>query len=79
MSVVIQTSVHVNEEHLDRGNMGRTGSEKAESLEGGTRRGVPGWPEVDQKNMQGTVKALPNREEITMPIQEQRIVELYST
>ncbi len=49
-----------------------------ESLEGVTRRGVPSWLELDKGNFQGTVKAMPNREEITMPIHEQLIVELYS-
>jgi small subunit ribosomal protein S4 len=50
----------------------------ADNLEGAVRRGVPSWLELDQTKFQGTVKALPNREEITMPIQEQLIVELYS-
>ena len=49
-----------------------------DNLEGAARRGVPSWLELDAANFQGTVKALPNREEITMPIQEQLIVELYS-
>ncbi len=49
-----------------------------DNIEGAARRGVPSWLELDQKNFQGTVKAMPNREEITMPIQEQLIVELYS-
>ena len=46
-----------------------------EALEG---RSVPQWLEVDKDNFQGTVKALPVREDITLPIQEQLIVELYS-
>ena len=50
----------------------------ADNLEGVARRGVPSWLELDASNFQGTVKALPNREEVTMPIQEQLIVELYS-
>lgn len=49
-----------------------------DNLEGAARRGVPSWLELDQGNFRGTVKALPNREEITLPIQEQLIVELYS-
>jgi small subunit ribosomal protein S4 len=49
-----------------------------ENLEGVARRGVPSWLELDKGNFQGTVKAMPNRDEITMPIQEQLIVELYS-
>ena len=49
-----------------------------ENLEGVARRGIPSWLELDKGNFQGTVKAMPNREEITMPIHEQLIVELYS-
>jgi len=49
-----------------------------ESLEAVVRRGVPSWLELDKDNYKGTVKALPGRQEITMPIQEQLIVELYS-
>lgn len=42
------------------------------------RRGLPAWLEVDAKTMKGTVKALPAREDVTFPINEQLIVELYS-
>jgi small subunit ribosomal protein S4 len=49
-----------------------------ENLEGVARRGVPSWLELNKGNFQGTVKAMPNRDEITMPINEQLIVELYS-
>lgn len=49
-----------------------------DSLEAVARRGVPNWLELDPKNYTGKVKALPDRQEITMPIQEQLIVELYS-
>lgn len=49
-----------------------------ESLEAVARRGVPTWIELDKDNFKATVKALPQREELTMPIQEQLIVELYS-
>ena len=49
-----------------------------DNLEGAVRRGLPSWLELDQSKFQGTVKALPNRDEITMPIQEQLIGELYS-
>ncbi len=41
-------------------------------------RGVPPWLELDADRFQGSVKQLPNREDIAMPIQEQLIVELYS-
>ena len=50
----------------------------ADNLQGVARRGVPSWLELDAKAFKGTVKALPNRDEITLPIQEQLIVELYS-
>jgi small subunit ribosomal protein S4 len=49
-----------------------------ENLEAVARRGVPSWVELDKDNYKATIKALPNREEITMPIKEQLIVELYS-
>ena len=39
---------------------------------------IPAWLEVDQENLQGTVKALPTREEIDVPVDEMLIVELYS-
>ncbi|MGD8984402.1 MAG: 30S ribosomal protein S4 [Desulfobacteraceae bacterium] len=60
----------------------REGSQKvpafSEALETVVRRGIPEWMEVDKEKFRGTLKALPNREELTMPIQEQLIVELYS-
>ncbi len=49
-----------------------------ENIEAVVRRGVPTWLELDKDNYKATVKALPNREELTLPIQEQLIVELYS-
>ncbi len=49
-----------------------------ESLEGVARRGVPQWLELEKDQMKGSVKGLPNREEITIPIQEKLIVELFS-
>ena len=42
------------------------------------RRGIPGWMEVEKEAFKGMMKGLPNREDLTMPIQEQLIVELYS-
>lgn len=42
------------------------------------RRGVPQWLELDKDNMKARVVNLPVREDITLPIQEQLIVELYS-
>lgn len=49
-----------------------------EALEGVARRGIPQWLELDKDQMKASVKALPTREEITIPIQEKLIVELYS-
>ncbi len=49
-----------------------------DNLQGAVRRGVPSWLELDAAAFKGVVKAMPNRDEITMPIQEQLIVELYS-
>lgn len=49
-----------------------------DNLESVARRGVPSWLELDKANFQGTVKSAPARQEMTMPIQEQLIVELYS-
>jgi len=49
-----------------------------DSMETVARRGVPQWLELDKENFTGVVKMLPAREDITMPIQEQLVVELYS-
>ena len=50
----------------------------AEAMEAVARRGIPQWLEVEKDKFKGTVKAYPSRDELTMPIQEQLIVELYS-
>ena len=39
---------------------------------------VPEWLDVDAENLKGTVKELPNREMIDVPVDEMLIVELYS-
>lgn len=49
-----------------------------ESMEAVARRGVPQWLELDKTHFSGTIKALPVRDDLTMPMQEQLIVELYS-
>ena len=41
-------------------------------------RMVPAWLEVDQEALKGTVKELPTRDEIDVPVNEMLIVELYS-
>jgi len=49
-----------------------------DSLDSVVRRGIPQWLELDKDAFKGVLKSLPVREDITMPIQEQLIVELYS-
>ncbi len=49
-----------------------------EAMETVARRGVPQWIEVDKKNFRALVKMIPAREELTMPVNEQLVVELYS-
>jgi small subunit ribosomal protein S4 len=46
-----------------------------DALEG---RSVPQWLEIDKDEKVGTIKQLPVREDITLPIDEQLIVEMYS-
>ncbi len=41
-------------------------------------RMVPAWIDCDQENLKATVKQLPSREEIDVPVNEMLIVELYS-
>ena len=48
------------------------------AMEGAQRRGVPDWAEVDREAVSGRIKILPARGDITMPINEKLIVELYS-
>ncbi len=49
-----------------------------EAVETAKQRGVPAWLEIDVEKFEGKVIALPKRDEITMPMNEQLIVELYS-
>jgi len=39
---------------------------------------APNWIEIDRENLKGRVTALPKREDILLPVNEQLIVELYS-
>jgi small subunit ribosomal protein S4 len=48
------------------------------AMEGAQRRGVPDWAEVDRDVVSGRIKILPSRSDVTMPINEKLIVELYS-
>jgi small subunit ribosomal protein S4 len=50
----------------------------AGALEALETRSIPEWLEIDKEAFAGKVRQDPSREDITMPIQEQLIVELYS-
>ncbi|NLN42365.1 MAG: 30S ribosomal protein S4 [Clostridiales bacterium] len=52
--------------------------EHFKALREGTDRVVVPWLQVDYEKLEGTVSALPTREDIDVPIQEHLIVELYS-
>jgi len=49
-----------------------------EAMETVARRGMPHWLELDKENFKASLKMLPVREDLTMPVQEQLVVELYS-
>jgi small subunit ribosomal protein S4 len=49
-----------------------------DALEAVARRGLPAWIDLAKEEAQGKIIMLPTREDITMPIQEHLIVELYS-
>jgi small subunit ribosomal protein S4 len=49
-----------------------------DALEAAARRGCPPWLELEKEAAKGRVSMFPTREDITMPIQEHLIVELYS-
>ncbi len=48
------------------------------ALEGMRGKSLPQWLAFDEDNKQGLIQSLPSREDVTLPIQEQLIVELYS-
>jgi small subunit ribosomal protein S4 len=48
------------------------------ALESVVKKGIPSWLELDQETMKGKMTVLPSREDITLPIKEQLIVEYYS-
>jgi small subunit ribosomal protein S4 len=49
-----------------------------EALAAVDRRGVPQWITLDKENFRGAINQLPSREDVTLPIREQLIIELYS-
>jgi small subunit ribosomal protein S4 len=50
----------------------------SDSVEAVVRRGIPQWLELEKEKHRGVVTGFPVREDLTMPIQEQLVVELYS-
>lgn len=48
------------------------------ALEAVDSRGIPDWLELDKGAFKGIVRALPAKEQITLPVNEQMVVELYS-
>ncbi len=48
------------------------------ALEGAKKRRVPSWLELDAANFKGTVRSLPSKDEMAIPVQEQLVVALYS-
>ena len=56
----------------------KTAQRYKDILEVTAGRMVPAWIEADQENLRGTVKELPTRDEIDVPVNEMLIVELYS-
>ena len=53
-------------------------TEIAGALEGAKKRRVPAWLEMDAGNFKATVRTLPSKEEMAIPVQEQLVVALYS-
>jgi len=49
-----------------------------ESMDLAQRRGVADWLEMNPETFTGTIKMLPTRADLTMPINEKLVVELYS-
>jgi small subunit ribosomal protein S4 len=60
------------------GEKSRTVGRIVEALGAVERRGVPRWIELDKDAFKGVVKTMPARDDVTLPIREQLIVELYS-
>jgi len=48
------------------------------SLTAAEGRGTPQWLELDKANFKGRVKSMPTKEDLTVPVNEQLVVELYS-
>ena len=51
---------------------------RAQAREFAAHQPVPHWMELDRENLKGRLLAVPKRDEINLPLNEQLIVELYS-
>lgn len=89
--LVIHGHVLVNGKRIDRPSLAtklndkisiHEGSKKVAriqlSMDSVERRGIPSWLELQKDQFLGVVKGVPTRAELTMPMQEQLVVELYS-
>jgi small subunit ribosomal protein S4 len=56
----------------------RTKKVIVEAIEMAQRRGVPPWMALEREQFRGSLRSLPQRAELTMPISEKLIVEHYS-
>jgi small subunit ribosomal protein S4 len=56
----------------------RTNVHVIAALEAARRKGTTSWVQVDPANFTGKILSDPKREELTLPMQEQLIVEMYS-
>jgi small subunit ribosomal protein S4 len=63
---------------IEVGDSSRKIARIVDSLGAVERRGVPQWLELEKTEFRGRVKTLPARDNVTLPIREQLIVELYS-
>jgi len=72
-SMLLKAGSKVTLRESSRGIARITGA--LDTLEG---RSLPQWLEIDKERFEGVVKQNPTREDVTLPIEEQLIVELYS-
>ncbi|RYX78268.1 30S ribosomal protein S4 [bacterium] len=56
----------------------RTTNKVMGAIESVKKREIPAWLEADHGAFKGTVKDLPTRESVTLPVEENMIVEYYS-
>ena len=59
-------------------NRSRTKKMIVEAIEMSQRRGVPPWIALERDQFRGSMRALPARADLTMPVSEKLIVEHYS-